>query len=246
LWQWHFGEGLHKTPSDFGNLTGLPSNPKLLDWLASELVARKFSMKEMHRLIVTSQTYRLASETDPAVAAANTAIDSEDALLWHFPLRRLEAEPVWDSVMSAAGELDPAVGGPSFDVGGGARRRAAYMIRGFSTSRDVVPNFLQSFDVDDGRAPCPMRTRTVTAPQALFMMNGEEIERASAKLADRLKTESGGDLKAAVDLGYRITLARHPSPAEAEQSLAFLENKPERLKEFAWLLFNLDEFIYVR
>jgi len=246
LWQWHFGEGLHKTPSDFGNLTGLPSNPKLLDWLASELVARKFSMKEMHRLIVTSDTYKLASETDATVATANAAIDSEDALLWHFPLRRLEAEPVWDSVMSAAGELDPAVGGPSFDVGAGARRRAAYMIRGFSTSRDVVPNFLQSFDVDDGRAPCPMRTRTVTAPQALFMMNGQEIERASAKLADRLKTESGGDLKAAVDLGYRITLARHPSPAEAEQSLAFLENKPERLKEFAWLLFNLDEFIYVR
>jgi hypothetical protein len=246
LWQWHFGEGLHKTPSDFGNLTGLPSNPKLLDWLASEFVARGFGMKAMHRLIVTSDTYKLASHAEPALAAANTAVDSEDTLLWHFPLRRLEAEPVWDSVMSAAGELDPTVGGPSFDAGASARRRAAYMIRGYSTSREVVATFLQSFDVDDGRAPCPMRTRTVTAPQALFMMNGQEIERASARLAERLKTESGGDLKAAVDLGYRITLARRPSPAEAGQALAYLENNPARLKEFAWLLFNLDEFIYVR
>ena len=79
------------------------------------------------------------------------------------------------------------------------------MIRGFSTNSEVTPNFLQVFDVDDGRAPCPMRTQTVTAPQGLFMMNSEEIESASAKLAERLQKESGGDLKAAVDLGYRLT-----------------------------------------
>ena len=72
----------------------------------------------------------------------------------------------------------------------------------------MTPNFLQAFDVDDGRAPCPMRTQTVTAPQALFMMNSDEIESASAKFAERLQKESGGDLKAAVDLGYRLTLGR--------------------------------------
>ena len=246
IWQWHFGRGLHQSPSDFGNFGGLPTNPDLLDWLASEFVRRGYGMKQMHRLIVTSDAYKRSSQAEPALAAANAQGDPEDVLLWHFPLRRLEAEPIWDSVLSAAGELDPAVGGPSFDVGPDARRRAAYMIRGYSTSRDVVPNFLQSFDVDDGRAPCPVRTQTVTAPQALFLMNGAEVERASAKLAERLGREAGGDLKAAVELAYRTTLARPPSPEEAARATTFLDNDPARLKGFAWLLFNLDEFLYVR
>jgi hypothetical protein len=263
LWQWHFGEGLQKTPNDFGQLVGTPSNPRLLDWLASEFVKRQFSMKAMHRLIVTSDTYKLASDADPALAAANK-LDPDDTFLWRFRLRRLEAEPIWDSIFTAAGTLDVAVGGPSFDFsastgrrGGGARggarptdtgtvRRAAYMIRGYATNRDVVPNFLQVFDVDDGRAPCPLRTQTVTAPQGLFLMNSEEIDRAAAKLAERLAKESGGDLPAAVDLGYRIAVARQPSPAEKERALTYLDNNPARLKNFAWLLFNLDEFIYVR
>ena len=120
------------------------------------------------------------------------------------------------------------------------------MIRGFSTSADVVPNFLQAFDVDDGRVPCPMRTQTVTAPQGLFMMNSDEIENASAKLAARLQKESGGDLQNAVDLAYRLTLDRPPSPAEKDRALTYIDGDPARLKGFAWLLFNLDEFIYVR
>ena len=89
------------------------------------------------------------------------------------------------------------------------------MVRGYSTSRDVVPHFLQAFDVDDGRVPCPMRTQTVTAPQALFLMNSDEIDKAAAQFAERLKKESDGDLKTAVDLAYRIALARPPSPTEA-------------------------------
>ena len=112
---------------------------------------------------------------------------------------RLEAEPTWDAIWASAGGLDMAVGGPSFDPSGGrggrrsrspdaakSNRRAAYMIRGYSTSRDVVPVFLQAFDVDDGRVPCPVRTRTVTPPQALFLMNGEAVERATERFAERL------------------------------------------------------------
>jgi hypothetical protein len=232
----------------------------LLDYLAAEFVKRKFSMKEMHRLIVTSDTYKLASAVDPALAAAK--VDANNTYLWHFRLRRLEAEPIWDGIFTAAGDLDLAVGGASFDVSGsggkrgGARalsppttranRRAAYMIRGYSTSRDVVPNFLQAFDVDDGRAPCPQRTQTVTAPQALFLMNSDAIDKASARFAERLKKESGGDLKAAVELAYRIALARPPSLAETERALVYLDHDADRLKGFAWLMFNLDEFIYVR
>jgi hypothetical protein len=120
------------------------------------------------------------------------------------------------------------------------------MIRGFSTSRDVVPNFLQAFDVDDGRFPCPLRTRTVTAPQSLFLMNSEEVERASVKFAERLQKETGGDLGAAVDLGYRIALARHPSGREKDGALTYLHGDAARLKGLAWLLFNLDEFVFVR
>ncbi len=261
LWQWHFGEGLHKTPSDFGILGGDPSHPRLLDWLASEFVSRGFRMKEMHRLIVTSDVYKLASEVNSSQSATELASDPENAGLWHFKLRRLEAEPIWDAVFFAAKDLDVTIGGPSFDVGGGGggrrgggggggsrgpNRRAAFMVRGYATNRDVVPNFLQAFDVDDGRAPCPVRTRTVTAPQALFLMNSEVIDSATAKFAERLKKESGGKLDAAVDLGYRIAIARPPSTKERELAMAYLQGDPARLKGLAWMLFNLDEFIYAR
>ena len=125
-------------------------------------------------------------------------------------------------------------------------RRGAYMIRGFSTSADVTPNFLKSFDVDDGQVSCPVRTQTVTAPQSLFLMNSDETEKASAKLAERLQKESSGNLSAAVDLGYRLTLARPPSASEKDRALSYIENDPARLKGFAWLLFNLDEFMFIR
>ncbi len=251
LWQWHFGVGLHQNPSDFGKLAGKPTNPQLLDWLAAEFVARGFRMKDIHRLIVTSATYQLASDVAEGRSAGDAAGDPANDRLWHFRLRRLEAEPIWDAIFTAAGNLDPAIGGPSFDVGGrrgsdGPARRGAYLIRGYSTNRDVVPEYLQAFDVDDGRAPCPVRTRTVTAPQALFLMNSEVIDRATEKLAERLRRESGGDLGAAVELGYKLAVARPPSAREREVSLAYLQADVARLKGFAWLLFNLDEFLFAR
>ena len=258
LWQWHFGEGLHKSSSDYGLMGGRPSNQPLLDWLASEFVTRNYSMKQMHKLMMMSRTYRLASSGDKGLMKKNLVADPAARYLWSFRLQRLEAEPLWDSILSAAGNLDTTLGGPSFDIerraqrrgmaasDGKMNRRGAYMVRGFSTSREVVPNFLQSFDVDDGRAPCPVRTQTVTAPQGLFMMNSPEVENASAMFADRLKKESGEDLGAAVDLGYRIALSRPPTPSEKDQSLSYIGNDPSRLKNLAWLILNLDEFIYVQ
>jgi hypothetical protein len=120
------------------------------------------------------------------------------------------------------------------------------MIRGYSTNRDVVPNFLQAFDVDDGRAPCPMRTQTVTAPQALFLMNSPEIDRVADSFAQRLSKDCGADMTMAVGLAYRTALSRPATASETEQAIAYLENDPGRLRNFTWLLFNLDEFIYVR
>jgi Protein of unknown function (DUF1553)/Protein of unknown function (DUF1549) len=260
LWQWHFGEGLQKSPSDFGFLGGVPVSQPLLDWLACEFIDRGYSQKAIHKLIMTSNVYRLASSGDPEMSKKNMAADPLGRFLWRFRLQRLEAEPIWDSILSAAGNLDTTPGGPSFDIEprnprgrGGAvmadaktNRRGAYIIRGFSTSRDVTPNFLQSFDVDDGRAPCPVRTQTVTAPQGLFMMNSPEIEKATTMFADRLKKESEGDLDKAVDLAYRIALSRPPSAGEKETARAYLGGDPGRLKNLAWLILNLDEFIYVQ
>lgn len=259
LWQWHFGEGLQKTPSDYGLMGGHPASQPLLDWLASEFIARGYSEKAMHKLMLTSNVYRLASFGDKELMKKNLEADPQSRYLWSFRLQRLEAEPIWDSILTAAGNLDTTLGGPSFDIesrGGGrggaapdaakTNRRGAYMVRGFSTSREVVPNFLQSFDVDDGRAPCPVRTQTVTAPQALFLMNSPEVEKASSMFADRVKKESEGDLSQAVDLSYRIALGRPPSPGEKDNALTYVGTDPQRLKNLEWLIFNLDEFIYVQ
>ncbi|RYD60809.1 MAG: DUF1553 domain-containing protein, partial [Verrucomicrobiaceae bacterium] len=248
--------------SDFGELGGKPSHPALLDWLASEFARSGFSMKQMHRLMVTSETYKRASEAGAGFAETQKK-DPLATMLWRFRLQRLGAEPIWDSVHVAAGNLNLKVGGPSFDTREGgngnrrrdrsandgntnSKRRGAYIVRGYSPSREVTPNFLQTFDVDDGRAPCPQRTQTVTAPQALFLMNSPEIEKASAELATRLQSESKGDLSSAVDLAYRLTLSRPPSTAEKNNALVYLGDDAARLKELLWVLFNLDEFIYVK
>jgi hypothetical protein len=260
LWQWSFGEGLQKTASDFGKLGGSPSNRELLDWLASEFVAKGYSMKAVTRLIVTSDAYKRSSDAPADMIASNNKIDPGNDYFWRSNLQRLEAEPIWDSILSAAGDLDLSVGGKSFDPspqaggrGGGrnavaadtrTNRRGAYMVRGYSPNRDIVPNFLSAFDVDDGRVPCPLRTQTVTAPQSLFMMNNAAIEAASAKLADRAR--GAGDLAQAVDLEYQLTLSRLPSATEKDNALTFVNNDSAKLKSLAWVLLNLDEFMYVR
>ncbi|MDQ1473171.1 MAG: hypothetical protein QOJ99_4651, partial [Bryobacterales bacterium] len=264
IWAWHFGEGLQRTTSDFGVLGGSPSNQKLLDYLASEFVAHNYSMKWLHRLIVSSDTYQLSSKVDPELQAANEKLDARNTFLWHFRLQRMEAESIWDSVLSASNDIDLSVGGKSFQLrppdprrggaggrGGGnfdsrTNRRGAYMVRGYAANADVMPNFLLTFNVDDGRTPCPIRTQTVTAPQALFSMNDDLIESESSKFADRVVKESAGDLSKAVKLAYLSALGREPSGAELDRSLTYVNGDASRMKGFAWLLLNLDEFIYVR
>ena len=257
LWQWHFGVGLQKVPSDFGLLGGRPSHPQLLDYLASEFVAHHYSMRWLHKLILTSDAYQMSSipnDTDYTKDPAN-------AYLWRFRLRRLEAEPLWDAVLASAGDLDLTIGGKSFQIvkpdskqsiflpregtfDSKSYRRGAYMTRGFVPSTEIMANFLQSFDVDDGRVPCPVRTETVTAPQALFTMNDNMVEQASVKLANRLATEP--DLRSAVQRAYRETVGRSPSGVELDRALSYLGNDASKLKDIAWLLFNLDEFLFIR
>ena len=248
LWQWHFGEGLHRNVGDFGGAGGLPTQPALLDWLASEFVRSGFRMKALHRLIVTSEAYRRASHDD-ATDAVNRRVDPENMALGRFPLRRLEAEPIWDALHAAAGNLDTKVGGPSFEPPNTPKaepvRRGAFMVRGYSPSRDVTPAFLQAFDVDDGRVPCPMRTRTVTAPQALFLMNSAVVERAARGMGERLSKAFPGEPARAVDDAFRRVLGRPPTDRERTEALELVGNDPAQFPRLAWLLFNLDEFLYV-
>jgi hypothetical protein len=258
IWGWHFGEGLERVTSDFGLLGGKPSNPKLLDYLAAEFVAHHYDMKWLHRLIVTSDTYQLSSKAEHLTK--NRDIDARNTYLWHFRLQRLDAESIWDSIHSASGDLNLAVGGKSFQLPNtdpkqktaaainvdAVNRRGVYMTRGYIPSRDVMNNFLTAFDVDDGRTPCPIRTQTVTAPQALFTMNNELVEKESDKLAALAMKDASGDLTAAVASAYQRTLGRKPSGKELDYALTYIEKDPARMKELAWLLFNLDEFIYVR
>jgi hypothetical protein len=263
VWGWHFGEGLQRATSDFGLLGGKPSNQKLLDYLAAEFTAHNFSMKWLHRMIVTSETYQLASKAEPRQISQNMPIDAANTYLWHFRLQRLAAEPIWDSLHFAADDLDLTVGGKSFQMttpdqkqriflprdsvaDSRTNRRGVYMIRGYIPSTDVMNNFLTAFDVDDGRTACPVRSQTVTAPQALFTMNGDLVDKESDKLAALVLKDAAGDLRAAVTAAYQRTLARKPSTSELDYALTYIGNDPARMKELAWMLFNLDEFIYVR
>ncbi len=259
IWQWHFGEPLHRTPSDFGTLGGKPANQPLLDYLAAEFAAHDYSMKWLHNLILTSDAYKRSSRAD----AKNMEIDPSNTYLWRFRLQRLEAEPLWDSILLSSGDLDFTLGGKSFQTVNAdskqsiflprdgtfenrTNRRGAYMARGYIPSTDVMAHFLDSFDVDDGRTPCPLRTSTVTAPQSLFLMNDAMVEKASARLADLALRDASNDLKGAVDAAFRRTIGRAPSPVERDRGLSYVENDAARLKGLAWMLYNLDEFLFVR
>ncbi|MBL9140185.1 MAG: DUF1553 domain-containing protein [Verrucomicrobiales bacterium] len=249
IWAWHFGSGLHPTLNDFGALGGKPLHPGLLDWLAAQFVAHGFSMKWLHREIVLTETYGRASTGEPSVLERNQAADPSNETLWRFPLRRLEAEPIRDAMLAAAGKLDCRLGGKSFagdDTTAEANRRAAYMIRGYRTYAEIMPDYLMTFDVDDGRAVCPRRLETVTAPQSLFLMNSAFVDRVAGWMAEDLREREGASLIEALKLGYRRALARPPTDAELAGLTGALEDTTAGLKAFAWLLFNLDEFVYVR
>ena len=261
IWQWHFGQGLHQTPSDFGELGEQPIHPQLLDWLSAEFVARGYSMKWLHRTIVTSDAYMRASSTTACTTedeselaklqVGNVAIDPNNKLFWKFPIQRLAAEPIWDAIHAAADDLDLAVGGESFQPSkrdsflAKPKRRAAYMRRGFRVGDEIMPEFLRVFDVEDGRVPCSRREQTITAPQSLLLMNSPLLENAASLLAEKIKKQTDGELSAAVVQAYRLTLCRPPTATEAKAAMSYLSGDEGKLRSLCWLMFNLDEFIYV-
>ena len=228
IWTWHFGLGLVDTPSNFGILGSKPSHPELLDWLARRFARDGWSLKAMHRLVMTSATYRQAS----AVLAALPDHDPENRLLSRFPRRRVEAEAIRDSVLATADNLDRTMGGTLLgsgdhdyvtnDQSGNAarydsNRRSIYL----PVIRNAMFGLFTAFDYPDSSAPIDCRPRTVVAPQALFFMNAPFVETAARKIAETLAGQTD-DSDARVREAFRRTLAREPDARERDDSRDFL------------------------
>ncbi len=266
IWQHHFGRGLCPTPSDFGFLGEKATHPDLLDWLAAEFMARDWSIKEMHRLIMSSKTYQLSSHGQEAALAQ----DPQNNLFWRVEMRRLAAEELRDTMLGVAGALNPKQGGPSFyptlppevlatsSTGAGKwgksspeeqRRRSVYI----SIKRSLKPTFLTDFDFADTDAPCSARFTTTVPTQALAMLNSKEVNDHAKRLAERLKKEVDGTVRDKVVRGLQLVTTREPRPAEVTRVMEMITilreehqlSDDEALERFCLLALNLNEFIYL-
>ncbi len=254
VWHYHFGRGLSDTPSDFGRMGSLPTHPELLDWLAVDFRDGGQSLKRLHRLIVTSATYRQTSLGNPA----NEKIDTSNAFLWRMNRRKLEAEAVNDSVLSVAGKLDLKMGGPGFqdfvidkpahsphyeydqhDVEDPkSHRRSVYRF----IVRSQPQPFLTVLDCADPSMSVASRNETVNALQALAMRNNRLTVAMAKHFATRVSKDASTP-PAQIDLAFRLALGRPPSANEAEAMSVYV--REHGLTNLCRLIFNLNEFNFV-
>ena len=260
LWQHHFGRGLVATSSDFGYLGTEPTDPRLLDWLATELIARGWGLKAIHRLIVTSATYRQSSRPGPEALAA----DPENLRIGRQTRRRLDGEAIRDALLATSDQLNPEMGGPGvfpelpaelarLNAKGATTwptskrpedhaRRSLYVF----VRRNLRYPFFEAFDRPDTNASCPQRPVTTIAPQALSLLNSQLAIGAARGLADRIAREAGPDPADRVDLAFRIALGRRPTAEECSRAVQFLADGPDSAPVSLCLaLLNLNEFVYV-
>src|SRR5581483_6181485 len=175
VWYWHFGKGLVGTPSDFGTRSDPPTHPELLDFLADWFVKEGWSVKKLHRLILTADAYRQRADDRPECVAA----DPENRLVWKFNRQRLDLEALRDGMLAVAGQLDPTMGGPAVDLlaGPAVPRRTVY---GF-IDRQNLPGLYRTFDFASPDTHAPQRYTTTVPQQALFLMNSPfAVARAKA------------------------------------------------------------------
>jgi hypothetical protein len=274
VWQFHFGEGLVRTPSDFGVKGDPPTHPELLDWLADWFVREGWSLKKLHALILTSNTYRMSKQWNPEYGEQ----DPEDRLLWRFPYRRLEAEAIRDSVLAVSGQLNPRMYGPSMfpqvprqaleghsdpdkiwkpSNENESSRRTIYAF----IKRSMVVPMLEVLDLCDTTRTSAKRSVTTVAPQALTLLNGEFVNRQAGHLARRLEQEAGSDPEKQVEHAYDLALCRSPTQKEKTAMLEFLkreadslaketsslreiETKQRALEQMCRVILNLNEFVY--
>ncbi len=228
VWMHHFGEGLVRTPGDFGLRGEAPSHPELLDWLADEFVQGGWSVKALHRRMVLSAAYRQASEA----AGQGVTVDPENTLLWRMNRRRLEFEPLRDALLTVAGRLDRRMGGRAVPIAQApfAPRRSVY---GF-IDRQNLPGLFRTFDLASPDSTTARRHSTTVPQQALFLMNGPFAIAQARALAARPDVAGQKGDEARLDRLYRLAYGR---PADAEEKalgLAFVRGTPDSGGLTAW------------
>lgn len=266
VWQYHFGRSIVPTANDFGKLGEPPTHPELLDWLAAEFMDGGWTLKRLHKLIMTSTVYQLASVGD----ADNLKADPANTLLWRFNMRRLTGEEIRDSILAVSGNLNLKMFGPSTyppipkEVLAGqsvpgqgwptsppaeANRRSIYA----HVKRSLRVPILIGFDQPDPDSSCPVRYVTTVPTQSLGLLNGDFANEQAAALARRLQTEAPDDLAAQVRRAIRLTTGRLPGADEVKKDLAFIQKLKQQhklddhaaLTRYALLCLNTNEFVYL-
>jgi cytochrome c551/c552 len=257
IWQGHFGEGIVRTPNDFGRQGEPPTHPELLDWLTCEFAARNWSIKQMHRLIMLSSAYRSSSVALPRALDQ----DPDNLYLSRMNRRRLDADALRDSMLAVAGTLNLKMGGvgiippltgeellaarmpnlwPAHPNPAEHNRRSIYL----QMKRSLTLPMLQIFDAPDSAVSCARRETSTVAPQALALMNSEFSSAQAKSFAARVRKQAGrDDPPALVEAAWLIALGRAPAEAERSEMAAFLERNS--LELLCLLLFNANEFVYV-
>ena len=254
VWQYHFGRGLVDSPNDFGRMGKLPSHPELLDWLAVEFRDGGQSLKKLHRLIVTSSVYRQSSAHDER----NSQTDSENVYLWRMNRRRLTAEEIRDAVLSVSGKMDRTMYGPGFQLfvlehpqhsphyeyhkhdpdDPTTHRRSIYRF----IARSQPDPFMTTLDCADSSQSVPRRDETVTALQALSLLNNKFMLRMAEHFTERLQNETDDKLNQ-VERACRLITGRQPTTEQLATLVAYADEfgAPNLCR----LLFNLNEFVFV-
>ncbi len=275
IWKHHFGVGIVATPNDFGAMGEPPTHSQLLDWMAVEFVDRGWSLKAMHRLMVTSSAYRQSSRVDfdnPAHARA-IEFDGGNRLLWHARRRRLEGEALRDAMLSLSGDLQSRMFGPSArpelpegiagrtawqtdEAPQDRNRRSVYIF----AKRNLRFPLLEILDQPDLHNSCPERSTTTTAPQALALLNGEFSLEQAERWSQALAAEHDEDTTAIVSAAWQTAFTRPPSESEIEAAKNFLQSQTETLAakqsdgpppqaaalvDFCHAILNANEFLYV-
>lgn len=252
LWQQHFGDGIVPTPSDFGTGGLKPSNMELLDLLADELMNDSWRLKAIHRLIVESATYRQSSDT--TIEGMNR--DAGNRYLWRYTPRRLEAEPLRDTILAVSGNLDLQMGGPGFDLfesnnnyvkvyvtkksyGPAEWRRMVYQ----SKPRMQLDDTFGAFDCPDAGQIAPRRNRSTTPLQALNLLNSGFILDQSKILADRLRNEAKDDIAGQIRLAFELAFQRRPNDEELAASKQLIDS--HGLESFTRAMFNANELLSI-
>jgi len=264
IWQEHFGQGLVATPNDFGLAGARPTHPELLDWLAGEFMRSGWSVKSLHRLIVTSATYRQSS----VPAGKRNRSSAENDLLSHQNIRRLSAEQLRDSLLAVSGtlkldhsggppiwpELPPEIlqANPAFLDDNAEKTkgwypspktnqnvRSVYLIQ----KRTVRVPFMETFDMPENSVSCARRNESIVAPQALSLLNSSLTIETARALAGRVQREAGTNATKQIERAFILTLQRAPQRDELRSCLALVQERS--LPELCRALLNVNEFVFI-